>query len=149
MQSSADVSPSATPSATPLVGTHAPKFGTVIPSRIFVGGIAANVSSELICVMCASDIWSCLVHCKFVIDNMINMDVDCQVLDFASVSAPFPHYFQSTFAFSVPCTWLCQMIFEADHSCCLVFNLDCTFSTLFTRLVKNYPWCARSVGEYS
>ena len=45
LQSSTDVSPSATPSSTPLVGTHAPKFGTVIPSRIFVGGIAANVST--------------------------------------------------------------------------------------------------------
>ncbi|KAK7500767.1 hypothetical protein BaRGS_00008011, partial [Batillaria attramentaria] len=46
--SSTDVSPSATPSTTPLVGTHAPKFGTVIPSRIFVGGIAANTAeSEL------------------------------------------------------------------------------------------------------
>lgn len=42
--SSADVSPSATPSSTPLGGTHAPKYGTVIPNRIFVGGIAANVS---------------------------------------------------------------------------------------------------------
>ncbi|XP_070211322.1 protein boule-like isoform X2 [Littorina saxatilis] len=42
--SSTDVSPSATPSSTPLVGTHAPKFGTVIPSRIFVGGIAANTA---------------------------------------------------------------------------------------------------------
>ena len=45
VQSSTDVSPSATPNSTPLVGAHAPKFGTVIPSRIFVGGIAANVSS--------------------------------------------------------------------------------------------------------
>ena len=43
-QSSADVSPSVTPSGTPLSGTHAPKYGTVIPNRIFVGGIAANVS---------------------------------------------------------------------------------------------------------
>lgn len=42
--SSADVSPSATPSSTPLSSTHAPKYGTVIPNRIFVGGIAANVS---------------------------------------------------------------------------------------------------------
>ncbi|XP_048242720.1 protein boule-like isoform X8 [Haliotis rufescens] len=43
--SSADVSPCTTPSGTPLSGNHAPKFGTVIPNRIFVGGIAANVSS--------------------------------------------------------------------------------------------------------
>ncbi|XP_076466666.1 protein boule-like isoform X2 [Babylonia areolata] len=42
--SSTDVSPSGTPSSTPLMGTHAPKFGTVIPSRIFVGGIAANTA---------------------------------------------------------------------------------------------------------
>lgn len=40
--SSGDVSPSTTPCGTPLSG--APKFGTVIPNRIFVGGIAANVS---------------------------------------------------------------------------------------------------------
>ncbi|XP_041365107.1 protein boule-like isoform X2 [Gigantopelta aegis] len=43
--SSADVSPSATPSDNTLSGTHAPKYGTVIPNRIFVGGIAANVNS--------------------------------------------------------------------------------------------------------
>ncbi|ESP00378.1 hypothetical protein LOTGIDRAFT_99938, partial [Lottia gigantea] len=36
--------PSATPSTTPLSGTNAPKFGTVIPNRIFVGGIAANTT---------------------------------------------------------------------------------------------------------
>ena len=44
-QSSGEVSPaSLTPSSTPsLAGTHAPKYGTVIPNRIFVGGIAANV----------------------------------------------------------------------------------------------------------
>ncbi|XP_022305708.1 uncharacterized protein LOC111112487 isoform X4 [Crassostrea virginica] len=46
MSSSADVSPSATPSSTPLGGTHAPKYGTVIPNRIFVGGIAANTSEQ-------------------------------------------------------------------------------------------------------
>lgn len=51
-QSSTDVSPSATPSSTPLVGTHAPKFGTVIPSRIFVGGIAANVSMAVTLFIC-------------------------------------------------------------------------------------------------
>ena len=51
-QSSTDVSPSATPSSTPLVGTHAPKFGTVIPSRIFVGGIAANVSIAVTLFIC-------------------------------------------------------------------------------------------------
>ncbi|XP_021373538.1 protein boule-like isoform X3 [Mizuhopecten yessoensis] len=42
--SSADVSPSITPCGTPLSGTHAPKYGTVIPNRIFVGGIAANTT---------------------------------------------------------------------------------------------------------
>ncbi|GFO46270.1 parathyroid hormone/parathyroid hormone-related peptide receptor-like [Plakobranchus ocellatus] len=42
--SSADVSPVTTPSSTPLTGGHPPKFGTVIPSRIFVGGIAANTT---------------------------------------------------------------------------------------------------------
>ncbi|XP_048242713.1 RNA-binding protein Musashi homolog 2-like isoform X2 [Haliotis rufescens] len=42
--SSADVSPCTTPSGTPLSGNHAPKFGTVIPNRIFVGGIAANTT---------------------------------------------------------------------------------------------------------
>ncbi|XP_055879415.1 protein boule-like isoform X2 [Biomphalaria glabrata] len=42
--SSADVSPVTTPSSTPLSGGHPPKFGTVIPSRIFVGGIAANTT---------------------------------------------------------------------------------------------------------
>ena len=41
---SADVSPTSTPCGTPLSGSNAPKFGTVIPNRIFVGGIAANVS---------------------------------------------------------------------------------------------------------
>jgi len=42
--SSADGSPVTTPSSTPLSG-HTPKFpGTVIPSRIFVGGIAANTT---------------------------------------------------------------------------------------------------------
>lgn len=46
MSSSADVSPSATPSSTPLSSTHAPKYGTVIPNRIFVGGIAANTSEQ-------------------------------------------------------------------------------------------------------
>ncbi|XP_069111190.1 protein boule-like isoform X2 [Argopecten irradians] len=44
MSSSADVSPSITPCGTPLSGTHAPKYGTVIPNRIFVGGIAANTT---------------------------------------------------------------------------------------------------------
>ncbi|XP_048754062.2 deleted in azoospermia-like isoform X4 [Ostrea edulis] len=44
MSLSADVSPSVTPSSTPLSSTHAPKYGTVIPNRIFVGGIAANTS---------------------------------------------------------------------------------------------------------
>jgi len=39
--SSADGSPVTTPSSTPLTGGHTPKYGTVIPSRIFVGGIAA------------------------------------------------------------------------------------------------------------
>ena len=43
-QSSTELSASPTPSSTPMVGSHVPKFGTVIPSRIFVGGIAANVS---------------------------------------------------------------------------------------------------------
>lgn len=43
---SADISPCVTPSTTPLSGNHAPKYGTVIPNRIFVGGIAANVSIE-------------------------------------------------------------------------------------------------------
>lgn len=42
--SSTDVSPAATPSSTPITGAHASKFGTVIPSRIFVGGIAANTT---------------------------------------------------------------------------------------------------------
>ncbi|XP_045168498.2 protein boule-like isoform X2 [Mercenaria mercenaria] len=42
--SSADVSPSTTPCGTPLSG--APKFGTVIPNRIFVGGIAANTTEQ-------------------------------------------------------------------------------------------------------
>lgn len=46
MSSSADVSPSVTPSSTPLSSTHAPKYGTVIPNRIFVGGIAANTSEQ-------------------------------------------------------------------------------------------------------
>ncbi|XP_061179827.1 uncharacterized protein LOC133188422 isoform X3 [Saccostrea echinata] len=46
MSSSADVSPSVTPSSTPLGSTHAPKYGTVIPNRIFVGGIAANTSEQ-------------------------------------------------------------------------------------------------------
>lgn len=41
--SSADGSPVTTPSSTPLSG-HTPKYGTVIPSRIFVGGIAANTT---------------------------------------------------------------------------------------------------------
>lgn len=41
---SADVSPTSTPCGTPLSGSNAPKFGTVIPNRIFVGGIAANTS---------------------------------------------------------------------------------------------------------
>lgn len=46
LQSSGETSPaSLTPAGTPsLGGTHAPKYGTVIPNRIFVGGIAANVS---------------------------------------------------------------------------------------------------------
>jgi len=42
--SSADGSPVSTPSSTPLTGGHAPKYGTIIPSRIFVGGIAANTT---------------------------------------------------------------------------------------------------------
>jgi len=42
--SSADGSPVTTPSSTPLSGGHAPKYGTIIPSRIFVGGIAANTT---------------------------------------------------------------------------------------------------------
>jgi len=44
--SSADGSPGTTcsPSSTPLSGGHTPKYGTVIPSRIFVGGIAANTT---------------------------------------------------------------------------------------------------------
>jgi len=41
--SSADGSPVTTPSSTPLSG-HTPKYGTIIPSRIFVGGIAANTT---------------------------------------------------------------------------------------------------------
>lgn len=41
--SSTDGSPVTTPSSTPLTG-HAPKYGTIIPSRIFVGGIAANTT---------------------------------------------------------------------------------------------------------
>ena len=45
-QSSGETSPaSLTPAGTPALGTHAPKYGTVIPNRIFVGGIAANVSN--------------------------------------------------------------------------------------------------------
>ena len=44
-QSSGETSPaSLTPAGTPALGAHAPKYGTVIPNRIFVGGIAANVS---------------------------------------------------------------------------------------------------------
>lgn len=42
--SSADGSPATTPSTTPVAGGHTPKYGTVIPSRIFVGGIAANTT---------------------------------------------------------------------------------------------------------
>lgn len=42
--SSADGSPVTTPSNTPLTGGHASKYGTIIPSRIFVGGIAANTT---------------------------------------------------------------------------------------------------------
>lgn len=42
--SSADGSPVTTPSSTPLTGGHTPKYGTIIPSRIFVGGIAANTT---------------------------------------------------------------------------------------------------------
>ncbi|BFY99080.1 hypothetical protein BsWGS_02110 [Bradybaena similaris] len=41
--SSGDVSPVTTPSSASLSG-HPPKFGTIIPSRIFVGGIAANTT---------------------------------------------------------------------------------------------------------
>ncbi|XP_064647872.1 protein boule-like [Lineus longissimus] len=45
--SSGEVSPSSTP-VSGITSTHAPKYGTVIPNRIFVGGIAANTSeSEL------------------------------------------------------------------------------------------------------
>ncbi|VDI70874.1 RNA-binding protein 24-like [Mytilus galloprovincialis] len=46
MSTSADISPCITPSTTPLSGTHAPKYGTVIPNRIFVGGIAANTTED-------------------------------------------------------------------------------------------------------
>ncbi|XP_052246904.1 deleted in azoospermia protein 2-like isoform X1 [Dreissena polymorpha] len=42
--SSTDVSPTTTPCGTPLSG--APKYGTVIPNRIFVGGIAANTTEQ-------------------------------------------------------------------------------------------------------
>ena len=45
---STDVSPSTTPCGTPLSGSNAPKFGTVIPNRIFVGGIAANVCIQIL-----------------------------------------------------------------------------------------------------
>ncbi|KAL4222823.1 hypothetical protein ACF0H5_018863 [Mactra antiquata] len=44
MASSVDVSPTSTPCGTPLSG--APKYGTVIPNRIFVGGIAANTTEQ-------------------------------------------------------------------------------------------------------
>ncbi|KAH3716345.1 hypothetical protein DPMN_059066 [Dreissena polymorpha] len=44
MTSSTDVSPTTTPCGTPLSG--APKYGTVIPNRIFVGGIAANTTEQ-------------------------------------------------------------------------------------------------------
>lgn len=52
-----DVSPTSTPCGTPLSG--APKYGTVIPNRIFVGGIAANVSGLILC-------------CKYYLGNMLN-----------------------------------------------------------------------------
>ncbi|XP_052802086.1 mucin-5AC-like isoform X3 [Mya arenaria] len=44
LTSSTDVSPTSTPCGTPLGG--APKYGTVIPNRIFVGGIAANTTEQ-------------------------------------------------------------------------------------------------------
>ena len=52
--SSGEVSPvSVTPAGTPSLVTQAPKYGTLIPNRIFVGGIASNVSIlvhvEIIC----------------------------------------------------------------------------------------------------
>lgn len=43
MSSSADVSPCPTPVGTPI-STHAPKYGTVIPNRIFVGGITTTTT---------------------------------------------------------------------------------------------------------
>lgn len=43
MSSSADVSPCPTPVGTPI-STQAPKYGTVIPNRIFVGGITTTTT---------------------------------------------------------------------------------------------------------
>ncbi|GAB1608973.1 boule-like, boule [Argonauta hians] len=43
VQSSSDVSPCPTPVGTPL-STQAPKYGTVIPNRIFVGGITTTTT---------------------------------------------------------------------------------------------------------
>ncbi|KAI0211606.1 Protein boule [Lamellibrachia satsuma] len=45
MTSSGEVSPaSVTPAGTPSLISQAPKYGTLIPNRIFVGGIAANTT---------------------------------------------------------------------------------------------------------
>ncbi|CAI9742251.1 boule-like, boule [Octopus vulgaris] len=44
-QSSSDVSPCPTPVGTPI-STQAPKYGTVIPNRIFVGGITTTSPSQ-------------------------------------------------------------------------------------------------------
>ena len=41
--SSGEVSAAGSPSGTPIAN-QVPKYGTLIPNRIFVGGIAANVS---------------------------------------------------------------------------------------------------------
>ncbi|KAK3108912.1 hypothetical protein FSP39_018516 [Pinctada imbricata] len=44
--SSAEASPIVTPSSTPGAGTQAPKYGTLVPNRVFVGGIAANTTEQ-------------------------------------------------------------------------------------------------------
>ena len=49
------------------MGTHAPKFGTVIPSRIFVGGIAANVSM-------AGTLFICTMTMSRNVDNLAVLD---------------------------------------------------------------------------
>ena len=55
--SSGDTSPGPGSTAgTPLGGTHPPKYGHVVPNRIFVGGIAANVSYNIFDVITVSSI---------------------------------------------------------------------------------------------